>query len=753
MHIRSALLTGAVFCGFILSAPALAQGADAATQKSTATSAQTGSEIETVMVTARMWSESIQNSPVSVTAIDSEQIAKLFVHDLSDLNHSAPNFSIEGVGAIHRNAGVIYSRGVGYSGVSMGQDPSVGVSVNGVFFSHNVGVLSNMLDVEQVEILRGPQGTLWGKNTIGGVVNITTKKPGDVYALQGMVRVGNLGRQDYFGAVDLPLDDTLAVRISFQSQYSDGPFKNAYVPPPGSPKVDKYLGGDNIKTLRGTVVWKPISELEFDLVGTFSRDRSPSVGGQNGSTPTDALTFFGHPGYDYRTPGLPYPLGPNDPYTVYRNFPSGDYQDTAFVSLNGRYHAPWFDVVSVTGYMNEWNRSLSDYDDTELNFFQSDYVLHSHQVSQELRLESNDASSPLRWVLGGIYTTRTWDGQQLFYSMFPSLDNHIDFARQNDDAFAVFGQASYAITKKLEITGGLRYTTETKDIYRIASHLATLPDPAPFIHKKTWSNLTYLASINYHIDENKMVYASYSTGFVAGGFNTRVDTDALTGKPYAPEKAKAIEIGAKTDWFHHRLRANLAAFWNKYDDLQVGAFIPGGGLQQAIVNNAFERANGVELEITALPIDKLLVSLSVGWLDAKYTSFFADLKNLGSPQDNAGLRPYRSPKWTTRLEASYDFDLNGHGTLTPDISWSYRTSYMTDLTNSPVGYQKAYSMVDGSLTYAEPNSRWRIALWAKNITNTLYRLSAVPSSGYFTQLYFANPRTFGVDLTFKLESE
>ena len=545
----------------------------------------------------------------------------------------------------------------------------------------------------------------------------------------------------------------LAARISFQSQYSDGPFKNAYVPPAGSPPVEKYLGGDNIKTVRGTLVWKPISALEFDLVGTFMRDRSPSVGGQNGSTPTDALSaFFGHPGYDYRTPGLAYPLGPNDPYTVYRNFPSADYQDSTSISLNGRYHTDWFDVVSVTGYIKDWNNSLSDYDNTELNFFQSKYVLHSRQFSQELRLESND-NSPLRWVVGGIYTTRTWDGQQLFYSLFPSLDNHIDFSKQNDDAFAVFGQADYSITKDLEVTAGLRYTTETKDIFRIASHLATLPDPAPFVHKKTWSNLTYHLGVNYHIDENKMVYATYSTGFVAGGFNTRVDSDLLTGKAYAPEKATAWEVGLKSDWYNHRLRANLAAFWNQYDQLQVGAFIPGGGLQQAIVNNAFERANGVELEITALPIDHLLLSASVGWLDAKYTSFTADLRGTGIATDNSALRPYRSPKWTTRLEASYEIGLNGHGTLTPDVSWAYRTSYMTDLTNSPVGYQKAYSTVDASLTYDEPNGRWKVALWGKNLGETLYRLSAVPSSGYFTQLYFANPRTFGVDVTFKLDAE
>lgn len=753
MQIRAILMTGTVFCGL-----ALATGATAQEAGSQAPAAELSSGgIETVMVTARKRAESIQSTPVSVTALDATQIEKLFVHDLADLDHQAPNFTIEGVGAIHRNAAVMYSRGIGYSGVDQGQDPAVGVSVNGVFTSRNIGMLSNMLDVEQVEILRGPQGTLYGKNTVGGVINVTTKKPGDHYAIEAMGRYGNYGRTDFFAAADLPIDETLAARVSFQSQFSDGPFKNAYFPAPATPLTNpptaKYLGGDDVKTVRGTLVWRPTGNFEADLVGTYMRDRSPSVGGQNGSVPTDFLSlFFGHPGYDYRTPGLPYPLGPNDPFTVYRNFPSGDYQDTTNLSLNMRYHGEGFDVVSVTGYIRDWNYSYSDYDDTELNFFQSTYGLHSKQITEELRVESNDDASPLKWVVGGHYSTRTWDGTQLFYSIFPSLNNHIDFSRQNDDAWALFGQADYAITPALEVSAGIRYTSENKDAYRIASHLATLPNPIPFIHANTWTNTTYHAGVNYHIDENKMVYASYSTGFVAGGFNTRVDSDFLAGTPYAPETATAWEIGLKSDWFDHRLRANLAAFDNEYKNLQVGAFIPGGGLQQAIVNNAFERARGVEVELTALPVDRLLLTASVGWMDAKYTSFFANLLGTGAA-DYSYLPVTRAPKWTARFGASYEFDLNGHGKLTPDTSVSYEARHTTELTASLPGIQKAYSIWDASLTYEEPRGRWKLALWGKNLGDTLHRLSAVPSSGYFTQLYFANPRTFGVDLTVKLEAD
>ncbi len=709
-------------------------------------------QIEVITVTARKRAEPIQTTPVSVTALDAAQIGKLFVHDLADLDHQAPNFTIEGVGAIHRNAAVIYSRGVGYAGVDQGQDPAVGVSVNGVFSTRNIGALSNMSDVETVEILRGPQGTLFGKNTIGGVINITTRKPGDVFAIDGFARYGNYGRQDYFFATDLPLTDTFGARFSFLSQDSEGPYHNAYKPPPGSPPVPQHLGGDDIKTLRGTLVWQPTSEFDATFVGTYMDDQSPSVGGQNGSVPTDALSaFFGHPGYDYRTPGLPYPPGPNKPYAVFRNFPSGDHQETTALSLNMRYHAEGFDLVSVTGYEEDTNDSLSDYDNTELNFFQSKFSLSNKEISQEVRIEST-GSSALQWVMGGIYSNRRWTGTQLFYSLFPTLDNHIDYARQHDDAWAVFGQAEYNITDALQLEAGVRYTDETKDIYRIPSHDASLPTPNPFIHKDTWTETTYRAGVNYQFGEDKMVYATYSTGFVAGGYNTRVDTNFLTAQPYSPEKVKAWEIGLKSDWLEHRLRANIAAFINKYDDLQVGAFIPGGGLQQTIVNNAFEKAKGVELELTALPIENLLLSAAVGYLDAYYTSFEADVKGTGVA-DFSYLDVPRAPKWTGRLAASYNFMLNGHGTLTPNVSYSYEDSHYTDLTNIAPGYQKAYGIWDASLTYEAPSGLWTLSAYGKNLNDELHRLSAVPSSGYFTQLYFANPRTYGLQLSVKLQEK
>jgi iron complex outermembrane receptor protein len=768
MRIRSALMMAAVY-GAAFTAPVAALADD------------TGG-IETVTVTARQYAESIQTAPVSVTALNQDMIAQMFVHNLSDIDHAAPNFTIEGVGAIHRNAAVIYSRGVGYSGVDMGQDPAVGVSINGIYEPSNIGMLSNTFDVDNIQILRGPQGTLFGKNTVGGVINITTRKPGDELAFDAMARVGNFGRIDFALGADVPITDTLALRVTYQSQYSYGAFTNAYTGPmnltlalpSNAPPVRRHEGGDNLKTIRGTLVWKPTADFEATFVADYTKDRGSAVGGQNGSIPLAKITangywdylatFYGHPGYDYRTPGNPYPIGPNSAYTVYRNFPSGDFQDTTNVSLNMRYHAGSFDVVSVSGFVRNGNLSYSDYDNTELNFFQSIFGLDNTQWSQEVRLESAESDSPLKWVVGAMYIDKTWHGEQLFYSAFPTLNNFLD-------SWAAFGQLDYNITKDLQATAGIRYTDERKDVTRINSHYATgvtpcdpaavpnfanvnpasvVPTMACTYHfAKSWSNATYHLGLNYKIDDDKMAYASWSTGFVAGGFNTRVDSQYLTGLAYQPETATAWEIGLKSDWYDHHLRINAAAFMNKYANLQVGAFIPGGGLQQAIVNNAFERAQGVELEVTALPVDRLNLTASIGLLDANYTHFTSNVFGTGAA-DYSFLRPTRVPKLTMRFGGSYDFELNGNGALTPAVSVEYESSHYTDLTNNPVGFQKAYAMLDASLNYNDPTGRWGVAVWGKNLTDEKVRLSAVPSSGYFTQLYFGNPATYGLDLHLKL---
>jgi len=774
LPIRSLFLCGAAACA--LAAPgssALAQAAPAATPPAKAAEAQAPSTVVgTVLVTARRRTESIQNAPVAVTAVNAEEIQKLFVYDLTDLDHQAPNVQIEAVGAIHRNAAVIFSRGIGYANVDQGQDPAVGVSVDGVFYARNIGALDDIMDIEQVEILRGPQGTLFGRNTIGGVVNITTKKANtEEWEAQASVRVGNLGRLDYSAILNVPVSDTFAFRIAARSQYQDGPYTNTYTGPivnfPGpTPQPDNRLGGFNVKTIRTSFHWEPIAPLTFDLSYTYIRDRSPSVGAQNGSVPTDLLSFaFGQPGYG--SPG-----GPTNPYAIQRDFPSGDYQDTHQVTLNTRYKAPWFDVASVTGFIYNNNFSYSDYDSTAVPFLETGFQLHQWQVSQEIRFSSNN-NGPLQWVAGGYFFTQRYDAAQHFYLpiLSPVAPYQDDLAVGHGWTYAGFGQLDYHVTRQLELSAGLRYTSDTKNIFRVLQHPTGTPqvpllDPDGGLPTETSTDVTYHVGADYHFTPDLMAYAKYDTGFVGGGFNTRSNLAATLG-PFLPEKAEATEIGLKSDWFEHRLRANLAAFWNNYQDLQVGTFIQIAGVdgeQQIVANDAFERARGVELELNAAPTSALRINGSVGYLDAAYTQFTSDLT--GSPfylngqvnpcgglinhADKSGpcyIKPDYSPNWTAHVEASYAFSLQQFGTLTPDLQVNYESKHYTDIFNLPVGTQPGFALVNGSLNWEDRDGRYRVSLWVKNMFDQRYILSAVPTAGLFTQLYFADPRTYGIDLT------
>ena len=319
----------------------------------------------------------------------------------------------------------------------------------------------------------------------------------------------------------------------------------------------------------------------------------------------------------------------------------------------------------------------------------------------------------------------------------------------------------------------MRYTHEDKNIFRIVQYTLGGPVPPGIAFDHDWSDFTYHAGANYRISPDMMAYFKFDTGFVGGGWNSRANDPESLG-PFAPEKAHSYEVGLKSDWWDHRLRVNAAAFWANYADLQVGVFhtLPGhDGEEQVVANDAFERARGAEVEVTVVPVDKLTLSASIGYLDAIYTSFASDILGLQPTDPNVGLacngsinpvqyadhnggcylRPAYTPNWTMRYEASYAFDLNGKGVLTPDIYVTYESSHYTDLSNSPVGYQAGYALLNGSLNYDDPDGRFRISVWAKNITDTRYIVSAVPTASLFTQLYFADPRTFGMELHIKTD--
>ncbi|MBU1376787.1 MAG: TonB-dependent receptor [Alphaproteobacteria bacterium] len=745
------------------------------------------STIGEVVVTAERRAVSVQDVPVSVTAISAEQIAKTFAHNLADFSRAAPNFTIEGVGSTSRSSAVVYSRGIGFASID-GVEPPIAVSVDGLFYAVNTGALHNVFDVKQIEILQGPQGTLFGRNSTGGVIQIVTNDPTPDYEVSGTIRVGNYGRFDSNVTANLPITDTLAARISLNTQNSDGFYRNLYTDPAsGARPGDTHTGGDNTRAIRGKLRWTPSDDLTVQLTAWYTRQRQDSPGGQRGSGPTDLLYSRGLPNVNSTVtgrPGIGYPGGPTDPFTINRDNNGLDNLDQKAAVLDIRYATDYgFDVTSVTGVLKYKAQELVDFDGSDLNMYTSDIHRGRRQFSQELRLQSNDPEAKLRWQGGVFFFQTRWQNLQTNL-LGPALTSQTNATspvnRQNlaaatyNRSTAAFGQADYEVIPKLILTAGARYTFEKKRTTDW-SGLASLAKPygTGFTGAESWDDITYRLAARYEINDDLMVYTSYSTGQKAGGFsNTATSQSQMT--PYSPEKAKSLEGGFRSEWLDHRVRVNGTVFTTKYSDLQVSAFRPvtGGSGQQAFVaNSAFERAKGVELQATALPIRGLELSASVGYLDAKYTSFVSALSynfpghvcngltaGPGSPpiaQDHAVkgtpcyLVPPRSPKWTAKLQASYDIDLGEHGVLTPHVVWAYQGAQFTNLTNAPQGFQGAYSIWDADLTYNEPQGRWRVSLFAKNITNKTHIINANPIAGLFNVNYYADPKTYGAELGVK----
>lgn len=765
-----------LLCGAATIAMALgAASAHAADEKAAAADAKVATEVETLIVTAERRAESVQETPVSVTAVGADELQKAYVHNLADLTRVAPNFTVEGVGATSRSSAVVYSRGIGFSGIDA-VEPPVGISIDGLFYAVNVGTLLNTFDVKQVEVLQGPQGTLFGRNTTGGVVQIQTNDPTHDFYVSGTLRAGNYGRIDSNLTANLPISSTLAARISINTQNSDGFFINNFVDPTTNQRLgDNHTGGDNSRAIRGKLRWTPNDDLTVQLTAWYTKQRQDSPAGQNASGPNDALTLRGRPGI-----GLP--GGPTDPFTISRDTNGLDNLDQTASVLDVRYHTQYgFDITSITGYLHYKAHELDDFDGSDLNFFTSNIFRHRTQLSEELRLQSSDNAARLRWQVGAFFFNTRWQSKQaniLGPSFFanttartPTVSQYLG-AAVFDASESVFGQADYDIIPKLTLTAGGRWTNESKR----TTDWPTLKnlDP-PFSPELTgahsWSDFTYHLAARYQFSSDLMAYLSYSTGQKAGGFSTTATAQSQM-TPYAPEKAKAWEAGVKSEWLDHRLRVNGTLFWNDYSDLQVGAFRPiagGSGQQAFIANAAFERARGVELEATALPVRGLRLQANVGYLDAYYTSFVSALSynfpghvcngltgGAGSPpiaQDHADpnspcfLQPPRAPKWTGKLQGSYDYEMaNGWGTLTPHVAFSFEGSHYTNLTNAPQGFQPSYSIWDADVTYRDPTGRWRLSIYGKNLADKVHILNANPIAGLFNANYYADPRTYGAEL-------
>jgi iron complex outermembrane receptor protein len=737
---RNVLLAAAIAAA--LPAPALAQGEPAA--------------LGEVLVTARKREESLQDVPGAVSAFSEETLERIGAVDSTSLQGAVPNLNIvQGRGS--SNATNIFIRGVGQPDALQTFDPAIGFYVDDVYYSRIRGTQLDLFDVERIEVLRGPQGTLYGKNTIGGAMRVFTRRPGQEPYRMVQATIGDYDQLEGRISVSGPLTDTFAAGIALYSAQRDGYVEN--------PVTGEDYNDRDVQAGRLALAWDPGDTVSVDWSFDYTREDNALVLGQPINTLT---TLFGVPiivlppdvpEFDFTatpTPGLP-----NSTELTHR----GTSLDVVWSASEA------FQFRSITAYRELENTDYVDIDATSIETGDVLVDVEQDQLSQEF--QGTWTRDRVTVVAGAYYLKENIAShQEAFADDLLTGPGGFTFLRTVDDdleltSWAAYANASFAVTDRVNVTAGLRYTDEKKDYARTTSTFSTFPgltlDPAfAFMIDDSWTDTSPMLSVDFQASEDVLLYARAARGFKSGGFNGRANNPGEQA-PYDPEELTSYEVGFKADWLGDTLRMNAAVFFNDYEDFQARvsglAIDPGTGLpspELTVLNAGKLESSGAEVELSFKPAAATLLEAQVGYLDAEYKDF-DDARFTGFGGSRAFQEPAFSPEWTGRLGASHEFSLGGSGTLRLAGSARFRSrmalSVDNTLTNSSTEieglFQDDYWVYDASLLWTAPGGRVSAGVYGRNLGDEVYRTDGqeFSSVGNIRTVYYGAPRTWSLVFT------
>lgn len=713
-------------------------------------------QIEEVLVSARRRGEErLQDVPVAVSVLSDETLRKAGITDLSEVATRTPSFTFaQQIG----NQQEVVIRGIGTLRLTgSAAEPSVGLFIDEVYVGRRGTATPPLFDLERVEVVRGPQGTLYGKNVVGGAVNLLTARPSNETSGRAAISYGQF---DAFGGRDIwegtgyvtgELTDGLAGRLAVYYRKHDGYSQNTL--------LDEALDDQDNYAVRGSLLFQPTAALDIHVIADFSHNESngqsrravddlsvPGLGAVVGAgLLSDNVRESDSPWAQWEeqdTAGLTarvdYRLGSGHTLTYLSAVRYGDF--------NGRY--------SLVGTGSP--PSLTD----AANGQREKYT----GITQDLRLSSPaDGAGPLRWVAGAYFLREDTDiidnsiATSFLSALGPGsvgdiLDGEFIYDQENiTKSSAIYGELTWALADTLSLTAGGRYTYDDKN-YRNRSECLDFGAQPDFIFcvaplgaefwnirtSKSWSEFTPKASLDWRASDNALLYVSAARGFKGGGWQGKPATEAAALFPYDPEIAWTYEIGAKTDWADGRVRANVAIFHTEFDDLQVEQ-LDDSGLSLIIDNAATARIDGVELEVQLRPVPELQLWLSGSYLDSEYQDFIDSAGN-----DLSGNRLARTPE--LRFTGGADYTVRISSTLSLDTRVEYQwQDEMPWLVENTV-FEDSYGLLDARVALQALQSEWEVALFGKNLTDELYRVDAIPFLGdVFSR--FGAPRSYGVQFT------
>jgi iron complex outermembrane receptor protein len=759
-HFASLVGCAATATTSLICAPAAAQGP-----------ALEGGALEEIIVSARRREENVQDVPISITAYSGAQLEQLGVEDLADVAHFSPNMQFDATAAVSGSsvASTIFIRGVGQTDFTLNSDPGVGVYIDGVYLARSVGSLLDLIDVQTVEVLRGPQGTLFGKNTIGGALNITSQRPAKEFGGYVELQGGNFDRRNVKVRLDAPLSSTLLTSLSVASLNEDGYQKR--VLQPGS----EDLGNVDRIVARGRAVWTPGDVFEADIIADYSRGREQSV--SQSVLVIEPAT---------RAPFLPAAAGLIGAGATIRPEFAGQFAGTDIlsgrfitsdprVSFYGGLSRSDFDIFGASATLS-WDlgavslKSISAYREIDSQFardsLSSPFVVadtfddyDQEQWSQEFQV-SGDFGDHGNYVAGVFYLSEQGTNSNLVDTSIGALGSG---GSVDNQSLAVFAQTNLKFTEHLGATLGARYTDEQKGFspgFRGGSQRFTsnanglalgLPPVVPLIldgnYETSSSKTDVTASLQLKIVDDLMTYASYSTGFKAGGFSQRIGPGpGIPAPSFRPEEVAVVEVGLKWLGLQDRVRVNAAVFQTDYDDVQITPLFEGIG---PVTRNAGEaRIRGAELEFALAPNRSFDLRGGLGWLDTEYRSLTPESQvnvqlDGTTPVLTLDTELAKSPEWSANLAIAGRWQM-GAGTFTAGADWSYTSKMFNDVLNSVELERPNLSLYGANLSFVTTDERWTFSARGVNLTDEEY-IVAGNAERYFgnigyTQGTYARPR-------------
>ncbi|PCI54287.1 MAG: TonB-dependent receptor [Alphaproteobacteria bacterium] len=700
--------------------------------------------LEEITVTAQKRSQRLVDVPISVSAFGDEAIKATGVQQLSEISDLIPNLHIDSVRSLSSSVTI---RGVGASSRNIGFDARVGVYLDGVYLGQSPALNQDMVDMERIEVLRGPQGALFGKNTVAGAINMISKKPSD--ELEGMVRarVGNYNATQFSGHINLPLTEGVALKVSANKVDRDGYSLNLL----DNIRTDdrdsySYRAQLRIATTDNFEVLATVDGLSADEYVTYGDPLTNSFGsGLDTSAPNERETNFNHVGEEQR--------------------------DIFGVSLDMTYSfGNDYALRSITAYRKTDFHTKFDVDYAPIDFMYVDYTDNYKQITEEVQLISPEGDA-LEYIIGlyffkqeGKTNRLAIAGEQGYLLGLASGDTISNAGEVISKSFALFSNFTYDITDRIELGVGFRWSSEKKDVDWTLDGSQSGPlgiASGHFVHDRTDNNFAPSLSLNYAITDQITSYLRYAEGYKSGGYN--LDYITLTpdaeNTEFGKETVVNYEAGIKGSLMENRMTFALSAFLTEYKEYQVNQLRElSGGRSTFVISNAGKvRTKGIELETTVYVTDGLKVSGSLGILDAIFTDFPGggtggadvsgnDLPNASKFQGSVAADYYRF------LGGSMGLAIKAH------LDYSHRSGAFTTVNNVksysfgsgsvPYGYVPAYDLMNARLTLLSEDQGWEVSLWARNLLDNNY---INRSSRDFFNTYLETrgaPRTYGAEVSY-----